>query len=152
MFVVQFYAKIKIKFNQGCQKNSYTCISREERCQVLYLAPDLLLLVYNNINTRTCSVSFILYRLWGSFNVVIFNLIIFMMVAAHLRAVMSDPGIVPLPTSSLDFSDAQNGKQTLVFFCIETLLNTLFQHFFIILFLKDTSVCKNVCSFQTESV
>jgi len=37
-----------------------------------------------------------------------------MMLAAHTRAVMSDPGIVPLPSSSLDFTDTQNGKQTLV--------------------------------------
>lgn len=49
--------------------------------------------------------------LWGAFNVVVFNLIVFLMAAAHLRAVMSDPGIVPIPSSSLDFSDMHSGKQ-----------------------------------------
>ena len=54
------------------------------------------------------------FRLWGAINVVLFNLIVFMMTIAHLRAVLSDPGIVPLPKTSLDFSDIHSGKQSLV--------------------------------------
>ncbi|CAG7674134.1 unnamed protein product [Allacma fusca] len=43
--------------------------------------------------------------LWGSFHLVVFNIIIGFLSAAHMRAVLSDPGIVPLPQSRIDFSD-----------------------------------------------
>ena len=56
-------------------------------------------------------------RLWGAVNVLIFNVIVFMMTVAHMRAVLSDPGIVPLPKTSLDFSDIHSGKQSLVGIC-----------------------------------
>ncbi|KAG8231418.1 hypothetical protein J437_LFUL012428 [Ladona fulva] len=49
--------------------------------------------------------------LWGPFNVVLFNTIIFLLGMAHLKAVCSDPGIVPLPESRLDFSDIHTGSQ-----------------------------------------
>ncbi|XP_075548907.1 DNZDHHC/NEW1 zinc finger protein 11 isoform X2 [Dermacentor variabilis] len=44
--------------------------------------------------------------LWGAFNVVCFNIIVFLTLMAHTRAVFSDPGTVPLPQTNLDFSDA----------------------------------------------
>lgn len=43
--------------------------------------------------------------LWGPINVVGFNTVVFMLAMAHLKAVLSDPGIVPLPQIRLDFSD-----------------------------------------------
>ncbi|XP_046388189.1 palmitoyltransferase ZDHHC3 [Ischnura elegans] len=49
--------------------------------------------------------------LWGPFNAVLFNTIIFLLGMAHLKAVCSDPGIVPLPQSRLDFSDIHTGSQ-----------------------------------------
>ncbi|XP_052805381.1 palmitoyltransferase ZDHHC3-like [Mya arenaria] len=49
--------------------------------------------------------------LWGMFNVLVFNLIVFFLSVAHMRAVMSDPGIVPLPSTNIDFSDIQNGQK-----------------------------------------
>ena len=48
---------------------------------------------------------------WGSANIAAFNVIVFLMVAAHLRAVLSDPGTVPLPKTSLDFSDMHSGQK-----------------------------------------
>ena len=47
---------------------------------------------------------------------------------AHVRAVFSDPGIVPLPQSRLDFSDMHAGKCCSKIYCIHlklggTLLN-----------------------------
>ncbi|OWF44796.1 Palmitoyltransferase ZDHHC3 [Mizuhopecten yessoensis] len=48
--------------------------------------------------------------LWGVVNVVAFNVIIFLLTMSHMRAVVSDPGIVPLPTTGLDFSDLHAGK------------------------------------------
>ncbi|XP_071454968.1 palmitoyltransferase ZDHHC3 [Hetaerina americana] len=51
------------------------------------------------------------YSLWGAFNVVLFNTIIFLLAMAHMKAVCSDPGIVPLPQSRLDFSDIHTGSQ-----------------------------------------
>ena len=46
--------------------------------------------------------------LWGSFHVVMFNIIIFLLFMAHARAVFSDPGIVPLPSHRIDFSDSHS--------------------------------------------
>jgi hypothetical protein len=43
--------------------------------------------------------------LWGALNVLIFNVIVFLLFMAHARAVFSDPGIVPLPQHRIDFSD-----------------------------------------------
>jgi hypothetical protein len=50
--------------------------------------------------------------LWGAFNVVLFNMVIFMLLWAHTRAVFSDPGIVPLPQNRIDFSDVHSGRQS----------------------------------------
>ena len=49
--------------------------------------------------------------IWGSTNIAVFNVIVFLMIAAHLRAVFSDPGTVPLPKTSLDFSDMHSGQK-----------------------------------------
>jgi len=46
--------------------------------------------------------------LWGSFHVVTFNIIIFLLFMAHARAVFTDPGIVPLPRHRIDFSDSHS--------------------------------------------
>ena len=51
--------------------------------------------------------------LWGAVNVLLFNVIVFMLFMSHARAVFSDPGIVPLPQHRIDFSDlhsAGSGK------------------------------------------
>lgn len=58
--------------------------------------------IYTNF-TRSC-------RLWGPFNVVLFNTIVFLLVMSHLKAVFLDPGTVPLPSSRLDFSDLHSNK------------------------------------------
>nr|CAD7411630.1 unnamed protein product [Timema poppensis] len=48
--------------------------------------------------------------LWGPLHVVLFNTIIFLLAVAHLKAVCSDPGVVPLPQSRVDFSDIHSGE------------------------------------------
>ncbi|XP_018028010.1 palmitoyltransferase ZDHHC3 [Hyalella azteca] len=48
--------------------------------------------------------------LWAPCHVVVFNTLIFLAIMAHVRAVFSDPGIVPLPRSRIDFSDMHAGK------------------------------------------
>ncbi|PVD27119.1 hypothetical protein C0Q70_12271 [Pomacea canaliculata] len=48
--------------------------------------------------------------LWGAVNVVIFNTIVFLITMSHLRAVLSDPGVVPLPSASMDFSDLHSSQ------------------------------------------
>ncbi|XP_013404609.1 palmitoyltransferase ZDHHC3 [Lingula anatina] len=48
--------------------------------------------------------------LWGAFHAVIFNLFLFLLTVSHVRAVFSDPGIVPLPEAHLDFSDMHSGN------------------------------------------
>ena len=42
---------------------------------------------------------------WGLFHIVAFNVIVLMLFMSHSRAVFSDPGIVPLPSNRIDFSD-----------------------------------------------
>lgn len=43
--------------------------------------------------------------LWGPFHVVTFNIVVLLLIMSHLKAVCSDPGVVPLPQSRMDFSD-----------------------------------------------
>ena len=52
-----------------------------------------------------------IHSLWGAFHAVAFNSIILLLAMSHLRAVFSDPGIVPLPQSKLDFSELHTGLQ-----------------------------------------
>lgn len=47
----------------------------------------------------------IVFSLWGALNVVCFNTVVLLLSMAHMRAVLSDPGTVPLPQSRVDFSD-----------------------------------------------
>ncbi|XP_074653088.1 palmitoyltransferase ZDHHC3-like [Tubulanus polymorphus] len=49
--------------------------------------------------------------LWGAVNALLFNVVLFLLAFSHLRAVLSDPGIVPLPDTGLDFSDARSGQK-----------------------------------------
>jgi hypothetical protein len=50
-------------------------------------------------------------RIWASINMTAFNVVIFLMIISHLQAVLSDPGTVPLPKTSLDFSDLHAGQK-----------------------------------------
>ncbi|XP_045480619.1 palmitoyltransferase ZDHHC3 [Harmonia axyridis] len=43
--------------------------------------------------------------LWGAFNLLTFNAIIFLLCMSHIRAVLTDPGTIPLPENRMDFSD-----------------------------------------------
>ncbi|EDO38376.1 predicted protein, partial [Nematostella vectensis] len=43
--------------------------------------------------------------LWGTLHVIIFNVLALLLLISHSRASYSDPGVVPLPTTSLDFSE-----------------------------------------------
>lgn len=43
--------------------------------------------------------------LWGPFHVLAFNVVVLLLTISHLKAVCSDPGVVPLPQSRMDFSD-----------------------------------------------
>ena len=40
-----------------------------------------------------------------------FNAVIFLMIISHMQAVLSDPGTVPLPKTSIDFSDMHSGQK-----------------------------------------
>lgn len=52
----------------------------------------------------------IYFSAWGPFNIILFNLIIILLIIAHVKAVCSDPGIVPLPQNKVDFSDMHSGS------------------------------------------
>ncbi|XP_026684709.1 palmitoyltransferase ZDHHC3 isoform X2 [Diaphorina citri] len=48
--------------------------------------------------------------LWGPFHVLIFNTLVFLLSYAHFKAMLSDPGAVPLPKTRVDFSDIHTGE------------------------------------------
>ncbi|XP_020905949.1 palmitoyltransferase ZDHHC3 isoform X2 [Exaiptasia diaphana] len=50
--------------------------------------------------------------IWGTIHVIIFNTIALLLLISHFRASFSDPGIVPLPTESLDFSEINRNHTT----------------------------------------
>ncbi|KAK9891692.1 hypothetical protein WA026_015660 [Henosepilachna vigintioctopunctata] len=51
--------------------------------------------------------------LWGAFNLLMFNCIIFLLCMSHLRAVLTDPGTIPLPENRMDFSDIHSHSSEL---------------------------------------
>lgn len=61
--------------------------------------------LYNVSNVCFVKCYFCLFSLWAPIHVVLFNTIIFLLSMSHLKAVLSDPGTVPLPQNRLDFSD-----------------------------------------------
>lgn len=48
---------------------------------------------------------------WAPLNIAIFNTLIILLTVSHLRAVTSDPGMVPLPTTRIDFSHLHAAKK-----------------------------------------
>ncbi|KAM8882494.1 palmitoyltransferase ZDHHC3 [Synchiropus picturatus] len=46
--------------------------------------------------------------LWCTLHGSVFNLILFLLLACHSKAVFSDPGMVPLPDTAIDFSDLRS--------------------------------------------
>lgn len=46
---------------------------------------------------------------WGFLHALVFNLLLLNIVLSHLRAMLSDPGIVPFPKTALDFSEMEVG-------------------------------------------
>lgn len=51
------------------------------------------------------------YSLWAPLHVVLFNTVVFLLGMSHIKAVLSDPGTIPLPLNRLDFSDLHNAAQ-----------------------------------------
>lgn len=45
------------------------------------------------------------FSFWAPVHVILFNTVVFLLGMAHVKAVLSDPGRVPLPQSRIDFSD-----------------------------------------------
>lgn len=59
--------------------------------------------------TYVNSILFI-FSLWAPLHVVLFNTVVFLLMLAHSKAVLSDPGRIPLPQSRIDFSDIHSDK------------------------------------------
>lgn len=49
--------------------------------------------------------------LWGTFHIVLFNTFLFLLVFAHVKAIFSDPGHVPLPEVAVDFSEFRRSSR-----------------------------------------
>ncbi|KAL1462764.1 hypothetical protein WDU94_014575 [Cyamophila willieti] len=48
--------------------------------------------------------------LWAPFHVCLFNTLVFLLSYTHIKAMISDPGAVPLPKTRVDFSDIHTGE------------------------------------------
>lgn len=77
-----------------------------------YIITKYLLLPPNPLQNSNMWITILFsFSFWGPIHVVAFNTIVFMLTMAHLKAVLSDPGTVPLPQSRLDFSDLHSAKK-----------------------------------------
>lgn len=54
---------------------------------------------------------FVNSSVWAPLHVILFNTVVFLLAMAHMKAVFSDPGIVPLPQNRLDFSDMHSKER-----------------------------------------
>jgi len=50
-------------------------------------------------------------NLWGTVHAVIFNTLVFLLVFSHFKASFSDPGHVPIPEVSVDFSETRRSSR-----------------------------------------
>lgn len=96
----------------------YGCLLCRLRCHAMDYLTNHAEQVYTSSTTLNPPFKFLIYNLiavsfslWAPIHVVAFNTIVFMLTMAHLKAVLSDPGTVPLPQSRLDFSDLHSAKK-----------------------------------------
>ena len=81
-------------------------VFRWDSCGITCLALTYASLCYADyVVVRILVVPVLDGSLGGSFLVVSFNLLVTLMVVAHLRAVFSDPGMVPVNNTPVDLSD-----------------------------------------------
>lgn len=48
--------------------------------------------------------------MWAPLHVVLFNTVVFLLTMSHLKAVLSDPGKIPLPAHRIDFSSMHSSE------------------------------------------
>lgn len=51
------------------------------------------------------------FSIFAPIHVLLFNSIVFLLAIAHMKAVLSDPGTVPLPQNRLDFSNIHSNDR-----------------------------------------
>ncbi|XP_035696431.1 palmitoyltransferase ZDHHC3-like [Branchiostoma floridae] len=90
-------------------------VFRADPCGIICIVVTYAAVIYADyVVVRHLAIPTMTSNLWGAFHVVLFNIIVFLLTLAHLRAVFSDPGIVPLPANNIDFSDVRSaGKRKL---------------------------------------
>jgi len=87
-------------------------VFRKDPCGIICLMMTYLSVFYADyVVVRWIVIQTMQGSLWGAFHVVAFNSIVLLLTMAHLRAVLSDPGVVPLPQSKPDFSELHTGPQ-----------------------------------------
>ncbi|CAD5122232.1 DgyrCDS10681 [Dimorphilus gyrociliatus] len=86
-------------------------VFRSDPCGILCMIITYLCVCYADyVVVKHLVIASMSDSLWGALNAFVFNIIIFLLVVSHLRAVFSDPGLVPLPRNRLDFSDMQEER------------------------------------------
>lgn len=79
------------------------CVADDARQVVL---PLFLKFYFRDSNSS----SICFFSLWGTLNVVVFNCLVLLLIVSHFRAMCSDPGVIPLPQTKMDFSDIYAGN------------------------------------------
>jgi len=89
-------------------------IFRKDPCGIVCLVLTYLAVFYADyVVVRWIIIQTLHNSLWGAFHAVAFNSVVLLLMMSHMRAVFSDPGIVPLPQSKLDFSEFHTVKSFL---------------------------------------
>lgn len=87
-------------------------VCRGDPCGVICIVITYAAIIYADyVVIRQLVIPAMADSIWGSINMAGFNVIIILMIISHLQAVLSDPGTVPLPKTSLDFSDMHAGQK-----------------------------------------
>lgn len=73
-------------------------IFRKDPCGIVCLVLTYLAVFYADyVVVRWIIIQTLHNSLWGAFHAVAFNSVVLLLMMSHMRAVFSDPGIVPLP-------------------------------------------------------
>lgn len=83
----------------------------KDPCGIVCVFVTYLAVIYADyVVTRWIILQTMQNSLWAPFHVVAFNTIVFLLAMAHLKAVLLDPGTVPLPQTRIDFSDLHSER------------------------------------------
>lgn len=111
-FDINFHTSCVLKYFLFFVSFKKMPVFRKDPCGIICIFMTYLAVFYADyVVVRWIVIQTLHNSLWGAFHAVVFNSIILLLTFSHLRTVFSDPGIVPLPQSKLDFAELHTGTQ-----------------------------------------